>query len=146
MHAPVAGRAIEGEHEGGARAPPLLLSYFVGIVVRARLVTAALRDGFGSRVNFAPSDESSRPRLAVLALAKRSFRPTIPSCARDEGRVLLYDFLSSLCGLCIGHALFEHLSGIVFVPSIIKDPHSLQMAPVGFALIAFLHSGYREHE
>ena len=50
-------------------------------------------------------------------------------------------FFSSLCGLWLGQSLFEHLSGIVFVPSIINDLHSGQIAPVGFALIAFLHLG-----
>jgi hypothetical protein len=30
---------------------------------------------------------------------------------------------------------------MVFVPSIIKDPQSLQIFPVGFALIANLQSG-----
>lgn len=50
-------------------------------------------------------------------------------------------YLVSLCGLCIVHALFEQRSGIVLVPSIMRDPHSLQRFPVGFALIAFLQSG-----
>lgn len=38
-------------------------------------------------------------------------------------------------------ALFEHLSGMVFVPSIMRLPHSLQMFPVGFAFMANLHFG-----
>jgi hypothetical protein len=37
--------------------------------------------------------------------------------------------------------LFEQRSGIVFVPSIISEPQSLQILPVGRALIAFLQSG-----
>ena len=50
-------------------------------------------------------------------------------------------YFLSLCGLCIGQALFEHLSGIVLVPSIMSDPHISHTRPVGFALMAFLHSG-----
>jgi len=50
-------------------------------------------------------------------------------------------FFSSLCGLCMGHVFLLHLSGIVFVPSIISEPHSLHIFPVGRALIAFLQSG-----
>lgn len=51
-------------------------------------------------------------------------------------------FLSSiLSGRKFLQILFEHLSGIVFVPSIIKDWHSSQILPVGLAFIANLHFG-----
>ena len=46
-----------------------------------------------------------------------------------------------LWGLCIMQDLFEQRSGMVFVPSIIKLPHSLQILPVGLALIANLQLG-----
>ena len=38
-------------------------------------------------------------------------------------------------------ALFEHLSGIVLVPSIISELQILQILPVGRAFIINLHSG-----
>ena len=47
----------------------------------------------------------------------------------------------NLCGLCIGQALSLHLSGIVFVPSIMSFPHMGHISPVGFAFIACLQSG-----
>ena len=50
-------------------------------------------------------------------------------------------YLLSLCGLWFWHSLFEHLSGIVFVPSIVSDLHSEQRLPVGLALMAYLHFG-----
>jgi hypothetical protein len=56
---------------------------------------------------------------------------------------ILYSGLSyyNLWGLCILHTLLLHRSGIVFVPSIMSDPHMVQIFPVGFAFIAFLHVG-----
>ena len=50
-------------------------------------------------------------------------------------------YFISLCGLCCGQDLLLQRSGIVLVPSIIKLPHSLQILPVGLALIANLHFG-----
>ena len=47
----------------------------------------------------------------------------------------------NLSGLWFGQVLSLHLSGIVLVPSIISDPQRLQILPVGFALMANLHSG-----
>lgn len=82
----------------------------------------------------------SRSRLAVTPAGATSLRLTKTSSARNAGCVLP-TYALSLCGLCIAHCLFEQRSGIVFVPSIMREPQSLQMAPVGFALIAFLHSG-----
>lgn len=37
-----------------------------------------------------------------------------------------YFALLSLCGLWLGHVLSLHLSGIVFVPSIMSAPHIVQ--------------------
>ena len=54
---------------------------------------------------------------------------------------ILMSYLLSLCGLWFGHSLSEHLSGIVFVPSIISDLHREQRLPVGLALMAYLHFG-----
>ena len=54
---------------------------------------------------------------------------------------MLMPYLISLCGLWFGQVLSEHLSGIVFVPSIISDLHSGQRLPVGFALMAYLQLG-----
>lgn len=46
-----------------------------------------------------------------------------------------------LCGLWLGQVLFEQRSGIVFVPSIMRDEHSGQSFPVGRALMASLQFG-----
>jgi hypothetical protein len=46
-----------------------------------------------------------------------------------------------LSGRWLGQILLEHLSGIVFVPSIMSDWQRGQIFPVGLALIAFLHLG-----
>lgn len=59
----------------------------------------------------------------------------------DTRDFLCYFFGSSLCGLWLGQVLFEHRSGMVFVPSILRLPQSSQILPVGLALMAFLQSG-----
>src|SRR3989338_11338680 len=68
---------------------------------------------------------------------------TLPFFYNDI-RCRYFDF--NLCGLWFGHVLFEHRSGMVFVPSIIRLPHRSQMRPVGFAFIAYLQSGELEQE
>ena len=61
---------------------------------------------------------------------------------KKDNRVYFFFFLSkSLSGRWFGHLVLLHLSGIVFVPSIISELHIWQILPVGFALMAFLQSG-----
>lgn len=94
-----------------------------------------------------PDRNFSRPRLAVFALpcgqTKTSLRLTKTSQHATKV-VCCYLSFSSLWGLWLGQLLSEHLSGIVFVPSIISAPHMGQVRPVGFALMAYLQSGYFE--
>lgn len=119
------------------------------IVHGARLITAAFGDRFWSQItkSFALHNKS----LSVYDLASRfsksrlkpfeNIAPTDQDLqARKAVCALTYYFLI-LCGLWFGQDLLEHRSGIVLVPSIINDPHSLQMLPVGFALIVKLHFG-----
>ncbi len=84
-----------------------------------------------------------RPRLRIARCCVRYPSASQKRNTRRRPRVYFF-FLatpSSLCGLCMGHVFWLHRSGIVFVPSIMSESHSLQRAPVGRALIAFLHLG-----
>lgn len=85
-----------------------------------------------------PLRKIGRSRFHLLM--KHRFVSRRPSPYRTQ--VLYYFFsLSSLWGLWLGHSFFEHRSGMVFVPSIMRALHRGQRLPVGFALIACLHSG-----
>src|SRR3989344_5271908 len=82
----------------------------------------------------------SRPRLGISPAGKICLCPT-KTIAAGKVVCLLYNYFLSLCGLWLGQALLLHRSGMVFVPSIISEPQRSQIRPVGFASIAFLHSG-----
>jgi len=53
-----------------------------------------------------------------------------------------YFFALTLSGRCIGQFLSLQRSGMVFVPCIMRDLHMGHFLPVGFALMAYLQSGY----
>ena len=80
----------------------------------------------------------SRPRLACREAAWLRLTQTMN--AKRRLRIPI-TYFGNLCGLWLGQALFEHLSGMVFVPSIMRELHIGQIFPVGRALIAFLQSG-----
>ena len=89
---------------------------------------------------FAVAHKFSRPRLAVcvatqtsLRLTKTTVHATQVACSQS--------YFDSLSGLWFGQSLSEHRSGMVLVPSIIRDPQVGQSLPLGLALIAYLHFG-----
>lgn len=103
---------------------------------------------FGSQVKVVPSNDFARDpdsRFGVLT-KHRSVSPKLFSHATQVACFKIYLGTLTLWGLCIGQALLLQRSGIVLVPSIMRELHIWQIFPVGLALIAFLHSGYREQE
>ena len=89
-----------------------------------------------------------QPRLACRFFARlsaglcRDMAPPDKKDLRMQSSLHTSGYLFSLCGLWLGQVLSEQRSGIVFVPSIMRDLHTLHFLPVGFALIAYLQSGY----
>jgi hypothetical protein len=82
----------------------------------------------------------------ILSNKPQHERPQTPACGFSHCRNIYDSIFGILCGLCIGQDLLLQRSGIVFVPSIIRLPHSLQMFPVGLALMAYLQAGSLEQE